>query len=202
MSTMGIRYRKPYSIWPGRLIRGRRLDRNPLRRGSDRAETVMLGILVAAFAVGAPLAASAAGAYEHTAAHREQQAQEAAWHLVPGVITSTPQAAAIGMNDEAPARWTAPSGATIISSIPVPPGTVAGSTVRIWVTRDGALTRAPLLNSQVAGQAMLAEIGVATGLAVTLAGIGKLARRSLDRHRIAGWDEEWRTVGPRWTARA
>jgi hypothetical protein len=38
-----------------RLIRGRRLDRNPLRRGSDRAETVALGALLAAFLTIAPL---------------------------------------------------------------------------------------------------------------------------------------------------
>ena len=31
--------------WLARLLRGRRLDRNPLRRGSDRAETVVLGAL-------------------------------------------------------------------------------------------------------------------------------------------------------------
>ena len=35
--------------WLARLLRGRRLDRNPLRRGSDRAETIMLGALLAGF---------------------------------------------------------------------------------------------------------------------------------------------------------
>ncbi len=29
--------------WLARLLRGRRLDRNPLRRGSDRAETFVIG---------------------------------------------------------------------------------------------------------------------------------------------------------------
>ena len=37
----------------GRWLRGRRIDRNPLRRGSDRAQTAMLGLLLAAFLAGA-----------------------------------------------------------------------------------------------------------------------------------------------------
>ena len=44
-----------------RLLRGRRLDRNPLRRGSDRAETIVIGALLAAFLAAAPFAAHAAG---------------------------------------------------------------------------------------------------------------------------------------------
>jgi hypothetical protein len=47
--------------WLARLLRGRRLDRNPLRRGSDRAETVVLAALLAAFLAAAPFAAQAAG---------------------------------------------------------------------------------------------------------------------------------------------
>src|SRR5579862_8985936 len=35
----------------GRLVRGRRLDRNPLRRTSDRAESLVLILLVAGFLV-------------------------------------------------------------------------------------------------------------------------------------------------------
>ena len=33
--------------WLARLLRGRRLDRNQLRRGSDRAETIVIGALAA-----------------------------------------------------------------------------------------------------------------------------------------------------------
>jgi hypothetical protein len=38
------------------LLRGRRLDRNPLRRGSDRAEAVVPGALLAAAPFTAPVA--------------------------------------------------------------------------------------------------------------------------------------------------
>ena len=49
--------------WLARLLRGRRLDRNPLRRGSDRAETIVLGVLLAGFLGAAPFAAHAAGSW-------------------------------------------------------------------------------------------------------------------------------------------
>ena len=54
--------------WLARLLRGRRLDRNPLRRGTDRAETVVFGALLAGFLAAAPFAAHAAGAWAHASA--------------------------------------------------------------------------------------------------------------------------------------
>ena len=47
--------------WLARLLHGRRLDRNPLRRRSYRVETIMLGTLLAGFRAAAPFAAHAAG---------------------------------------------------------------------------------------------------------------------------------------------
>ena len=63
--------------WLARLLRGRRLDRNPLRRRSDRAETIVLGALLAGFLAAAPFAAHAAGAWGHDSAVRDAQAQRA-----------------------------------------------------------------------------------------------------------------------------
>ena len=63
--------------WLARLLRGRRLDRNPLRRASDRAETIVIGALLAAFLAAAPFAAHAAGAWGHDSAARQAQAQRA-----------------------------------------------------------------------------------------------------------------------------
>ena len=48
-----------------RTFRGRRLDRNPLRRPSDRAETVAGIVLVVAFAVAAPFTVRAAAGGMH-----------------------------------------------------------------------------------------------------------------------------------------
>jgi hypothetical protein len=72
MSTMRFR-----TNWLACLLRGRRLDRNPLRRGSDRAETIVLGALLAGFLAAAPFAAPAAGAWGHDSTARQAQAQRA-----------------------------------------------------------------------------------------------------------------------------
>jgi len=57
--------RKPRTYWLGRVLRGRRLDRNPLRRRSDRVETTVLGLLLAAFLAGAPFVTHAAGSWAY-----------------------------------------------------------------------------------------------------------------------------------------
>jgi hypothetical protein len=74
MSTMRFR-----TSWLARLLRGRRLDRNPLRRGSGRAETIVLGALLAAFLAAAPFAAHAAGAWGHDSAARQARRSGPAW---------------------------------------------------------------------------------------------------------------------------
>jgi hypothetical protein len=79
-------HHRPVSRWPGRMLRGLRFDRNPLRRGSDRLETLLLGALIAIFAIGAPLAAHAAGGWAHAAAARQARARQTLIHRVPATV--------------------------------------------------------------------------------------------------------------------
>jgi hypothetical protein len=191
----------------GRFVRGRRLDRNPLRRPSDRAESAVLAVLVIAFIVAAPFAALACGAWGHAAAHRVQAAQQASRYQVPAVVLQAPQGSQdtgyAALAPEAEARWTAPDGKVVTSvEVPTPAPAAVGTVIRVWVTRDGQLTDAPLLDTQVAGQADLAAMSGVVALAVTLTVTGVLARRALDRGRMAAWDADWRVTGGRWTRRA
>ena len=190
----------------GRFVRGRRPDRNPLRRASDRVETAVLAVILIAFFAAAPFAAQAAGAWAQTRAHEAQRTEQAAWHQVPAlVLTATTgvqgYGAYAGLESPAQARWTAPDGKVITGEIPVAPGTAAGTTVRLWTTRDGVLTDPPLQDSQVADDALLAGTVSVIALATLLAITGMLARRALDKYRMAAWDAEWRATGPRWTTR-
>lgn len=166
----------------------------------------MLAVLAVVFLAGAPFEAQASGVWAHAALQREQAAQESSWRLVPAVLLAAPvtgaRAGDIGPGPQARARWIAPNGATIISDIPVTPGEKAGTTVRIWVARDGELTQPPLLDSQVSNEVDCIKAGAVMALAATLAAVGFMARRSLDKHRMAAWDAEWRSAGPRWTRRA
>ena len=117
----------------------------------------MLAVLVIAFILAAPFAALACGAWGHAIAHRVQAAQQASRYQVQAVVLEVPQASpAAGytaLAPEAQARWTAPDGKVVSVEVPVPAATAVGTVMRVWVTRDGQLTDAPLQDTQVAGQA-------------------------------------------------
>jgi hypothetical protein len=186
----------------GRFARGRRPDRNPLRRASDRAETAMLVLLVITFLAAAPFAARASGGWAHAQARRAQLAEQSSTYQVPArVLKLDSQGGAYG-DPQVQARWTAKDGKVITAEITVPPGTTQGSTQWLWTTRDGQLTGPPLQNSQVTDEAYVAEAFTVFILAVLLTVTGLVARWTLDRRRMAAWDAEWRTTGPRWTTRA
>jgi hypothetical protein len=201
---MSARHRNGRVTRLGRFVRGRRPDRNPLRRASDRVETAVLALLVIAFLVAAPFAAQASGAWAGGLARHAQLTEEASWHQVPARVLKAGSNVQDGggyaaLDSEAQARWTAPDGKVVTGEIPVPLGTVAGAIVRLWVTSDGHPTDPPLQGSQVTGDAVLAGSFSVIALATLLAITGMLARRALDKRRMAAWDAEWRATGPRWT---
>src|SRR6516162_4026131 len=82
----GMRSMRFGTGWLARLLRGRRLDRNPLRRGSDRVETAVLGVLLAAFLAVAPFAAHAAGSWGYASAARTAQAQRTSLYQVTATL--------------------------------------------------------------------------------------------------------------------
>lgn len=201
---MTQRGRLPGTSWLGRLLRGLRPDRNPLRRGSDRAESVVLAALLAAFLAGAPFVALASGYWASASAVHEAQAQRASLSQVTATLMRKApiwSGDGSGAGAVTMARWRAPDGQARTGEVFVTAGALAGGTVRIWIDRTGRLVNPPLTRSQVAGRTQLA-VGVAVaGLATLLAAAGWLTRRSLDRRRLAGWDAEWLANGPRWSPR-
>jgi hypothetical protein len=195
-------WRGPGSTWLGRLARGLRLDRNPLRRGSDRTETAMLGVLVAVFLVGAPFTAHAAGSWTYATSTQQAQAQQAAFREVPATLLQAASPWNLGeAGSEANARWRAPDGQVRTGQIFVPSGAPAGSTVMIWVNQAGRLTDSPLQHSQVTGRVIMARVLAVAALAVTLTIVGWAAHWALDRRRLAAWDAEWLVTEPRWSPR-
>jgi hypothetical protein len=202
---MGGRSTGPGTTPAGRFIRGRQFDHNPLRRAADRAETRVLILLVAAFLVAAPLTALASGAWAHAMAQRAELAQAASRRQVTAVILTVPGDSSVGawnMTAVTQARWTAPDGKVVTGELPVDAGTEAGTTVRIWTTRDGQLSSHPLSESQVAALTDLVQAAGAAAVALVLALAGVMVRWSLDRRRLVAWDAAWQVTGPRWTTRA
>jgi hypothetical protein len=194
----------PRTNWLVRLLRGLRPDRNPLRRGSDRAESVVLAALLAAFLAGAPFVALAAGHWASASAVHAAQAQRASLSQVTStLVRNAPIWSGDGSGTGAVtlARWRAPDGQARSGEVFATAGALAGGTVRVWVDRAGQLANPPLTRDQVSGRIQLAAGTALAGLAVVLAAAGWLTRRSLNRRRLAGWDAEWLANGPRWSPR-
>ncbi len=192
------------TCWLIRLLRGLRPDRNPLRRGSDRAETVVLAALLAAFLAGAPFAAGAAGHWASLSANRLAQAQRATLTPVTAtIVRNAPVWSGYGSGSGAvtQARWRTPDGRTRGGDVYVPARDLAGGTVRIWVDGTGRLARPPLSRDQVTGRIQFLAGAAVSGIATLLAVVGWLAHRSLNRRRLAGWDADWLATGPRWSPR-
>jgi len=192
--------------WLGRLLRGMWPDRNPLRRGWDRAETVILGLLLTAFLAGAPFAAHAAASWAYASSAREAQLQAAALREVPATLLQTAPAwngyaSAPGAAPEVTARWRTPDGQAHTGKLYVPSGAAAGTTVPVYIDQAGQLVGAPLQHTQVVNRAELTGALAVAGLALTLIVAGWLTRRALDRRRMAAWDADWLATGPRWSPR-
>lgn len=199
---------------PARLHRTKRLatllglDRNPLRRGTDRVLGWIRVGMVAVFLTGGPLAAIGAGQWMYHAARIEARTQAADRHTVQAVLLEpTPPPvftmAATRWGGEAwvQARWTAAGAALRTGDVLAPTGLPAGSQVTAWLDASGNPTRPPLLPSQVIDRTVAAAAVAPAVLALVLLTALWIAHRIGDRRRLAGWDEAWMTIGPEWTGR-
>ena len=165
------RPKRPRKYWLARLMRGWRLYRNPLRRRSDRVETVVLGVLLAAFLAGrdrSPRMRHGAGLTPRRPVKRGLSSPSFIGPTSP--LRPRPAAARsrAAPRPEANARWKAPDGQGRIGEVYVPDGGRAGSTVLIWVSPSGQQTDPPLQSGQIAGRADLAGMAAVLALAAVL----------------------------------
>jgi len=178
------------------------LDRNPLRRKSDRIEAWILLVLTVAFlpmsivtAVGASHWAEQSARCEY-AAQRLQEVSAVLLQAAPATDPAVDGSASVLVR----ARWPVDR-ATHIGDIAVVPGTARGTTVQIWITKNGNVATPPLTSAQIDARVVagivLAPMAVALALWLLLC----LVRWPLNRRRLASWAASWTSVGPRWTQR-
>jgi hypothetical protein len=192
-----------------RSLRRFTLGSGPLKRRSDRVQVLGRWAVVVAFLVSPPLAVATTAA---TATHLHEVAdQEAAERTRTSAVlietAALPTPDPIGNGDSSgwrvPARaiWTTPGGTSREGTVPAPPRTPAGSSVRVWVDREGDLTGPPLDRSGVDGTAAamgaLPLIGVPVAAWALYAGLACW----LDAHRERRWAEGWAAVEPDWHSR-
>jgi hypothetical protein len=191
-----------------RLARKLGLDRNPLRRATDRALSWIRVAVVAAFLTGGPLVALGVGNWMHHAATAEARRQAAQRHTARAVLLQpTPLPAATmaipRWGDQAwvRARWEINGAATRTGHVLATLGLPAGSLVTIWLDASGRLTVPPLQPGQIADRTVAVAALAPAILAIALLAALWLARRLVDRRRLADWDAAWSAVGPEWTRR-
>ncbi len=188
--------------WLSRVVRGARLDRNPLRRGIDRVETCLLVGLFIALAAAAPFAVQAASKAAYVAALQARQQQTLTRHQVPAVLTSTVGPANGYVQDTrvlAPATWTSATGVRQSGDVPALPGTPKGTTVTVWTDDStGYLDGPPLTVAEAASQADAIMVGVIVAAAIASV-LGAAAIRQLINHRrMAAWESDWTTTARAW----
>ena len=197
-----VRARNTQSRWLGRLIRGLRPDRNPLRRTLDRVESYLLaGLLVAALA-GAPFAAQAASHAAYAGALRAEQAQLATRHQVRATLTGPAgnNNSTYTLSAEVPvqAAWTTPAGERRTADILALAGTPKGAAVMVWTDAQGNLSSPPLQPSQVAGQGDVAALGAIVAVAALYLCATGIVRSVMYRRRMAAWAADWAVTAEIW----
>jgi hypothetical protein len=181
------------------------IDRNPLRRGTDRLEGAVRASLVLAAIAGGPLVAGSVGTLANASSLRQVSADRT-WRQVNARLLgfAPPQYPGYApvLTQWVLARWRAPSGAVRTGVVPVPAGAGQGSLVPVWVDGAGRATGHPPLSSgMVEFRVALAEVSAWAGLVVAVAVLLMLVRWLLNRHRLVCWALEWAHIGPRWTTR-
>ncbi|CCH87857.1 protein of unknown function [Modestobacter italicus] len=186
----------------GPAIRRAALGPGPLRRGSDRLEFLALVLLVCGLLAAALVGVAAARA-GHAQARDQAAAAAAERQQVPARLVDE-VAAPVGeswdgrFREQWTAVWAGPDGTEHQGTVTLAAGARAGSSVPIWIGRDGTREPPPLSADDVTGRAVGQGLGVFVGLSALLwaahAGTGVLIERSRSRR----WEAEWASVEPSW----
>lgn len=194
----------PTTLWM-RLTRRFGRDGNPLRRRSDLIDACLLPAAIAAFLALCPLVLEMTGIWVRADNAATRHAQ-LSWHPVKAVLLQAvpgPEMSDHGANTWltwTPARWTV-DGQERTADVPASAGSVAGSTVTVWLDRAGDVQTPPLTLAEAGARVLEARLVALAILAVLLAVMTLLGRRILDRRRLAGWEADWLSVGPTWSRR-
>jgi hypothetical protein len=183
------------------------VDRNPLRRRTDRIEAWVTIAVMSVVLLVAPVVAWRAGAVaydgEYSASEREKHVQRFQVEAVLLEDTSD-HVVAYGQagvwQDPVPARWTAPDGRSRTGSVVPQSRGSAGTTIPIWTDPQGNLLAPPASYSPHA-LAFGAGLAAALGLVGTAALVLMLIRKRLDERRMTSWQTEWMLVEPGWSGR-
>ncbi|WUP31079.1 hypothetical protein OHU10_04925 [Streptomyces europaeiscabiei] len=177
---------------------------NPLRRTTDRIEAWWSGFLLLVLVLGLPIASVSVGLAAYGSAMSAVRAQSAERHQVTARVTSAPDAAPGSAADEKQKvrlSWTGEDGERRTGTAYVPQDETEGSTLRIWVDRQGTIQDPPISAGDATATGWVMGGMTAGGVYIGLVAARKSMRLALNRRRYAQWDTEWDLVEPLWSDR-
>ncbi|ACV78382.1 Rv1733c family protein [Nakamurella multipartita] len=190
---MGDRAGRPANRWPLAL----RVWGNPVARGADRAEALLIIGLTLIWLLSVPVIATVASA-EWTSVDARVAADQSADVAVVAVLQADAPPLTAGdahapslTSPTAPAIWLGRDGQSAHGMVTVPAGARAGQRVTIWLDPAGAVVDRPMTTQVAAGLVVLAALGGWVGLGVVFAGVWWTARVVLNRHRAQLWEQGW-----------
>jgi hypothetical protein len=189
-----------------RLTRRVGLDRNPLRRRTDRMQAWLALALASAVILCGPLLIWWVGATAYRSALAAAERERAQWFQVDAVLLEDTDGLAYVRGEDgawpvpAQARWTAPDGAQRTGKVVTESAAAAGTVVVILTDVHGDLVD-PSNSPSPSGAALGAGLATALALAAVHASLLLVIRRTLSRRRMASWELEWTVVEPRWSSR-
>lgn len=176
-----------------RMLRRLGLDRNPLRRATDRLETATRLLVVLVCLGSAPLIAAVGfGVHDHLASTAAREA--ASLVREDATVRSAPNPAG-GRSAFVPVTakvaWTTSTGSAHVATTTVPAGARRGDHVTVWTTPAGVLTSPPAAGSEVLASTLAVVATLVVGVTLLAWAALALARRLLDRARYRAWAREW-----------
>jgi hypothetical protein len=197
--------RAPTTKWQ-RLTRRLGRGDNPLRRRVDVIEAWLVPAAIVVFLALCPLILALTGSWIRGVNAADFRAQQNWRPFHARLLESVPgpEQANRGVNtwiSWAPATWRDGAGVRHTADVPVMAGSRAGTAVTVWLDSAGKVHLPPLSPGQAGSRVLEARVTGLALLAVLLAIMVILARRMLDRRRLAGWESAWLSVGPTWSRR-
>jgi hypothetical protein len=191
-----------------RAVRYLGLDRNPLRRRSDRIEAWVTASALATIVIVGPAAAWGAGTEAYRDAVAAGSATSAAGYAVEAVllddavyVPSDAEATVLPRRPPVSARWVGPDGTPRSGEIIADAGGPAGTAIVIRTNARGTPVSTGADRQYALERALTLGAMALWGVALSAAVVGLAIRRGLERRRLVSWQIGWTMVEPRWSGR-
>jgi hypothetical protein len=186
------------SRWIMRCLRLHRFDGNPLRRRSDRIETLAVLMTLLIFIAGL-WPTVALGRQTYANGIQAELTDPAHQQAVVAEVVDKPHAPwRDAGNWTRTVRWTTPEGSLRTGQVILPTGTPVGSQIKIWIDGAGRPAGSPQSHQKTivvtASTVIVAVVWAVMILSLCLAGVRVL----LNRRRDAEWEREWMLADQRW----